>query len=70
MGGQTKLAEALNKTEVLKTAKKPVRQGHVWQWLRKHKKPSPRYARAIEEATKGLVTRYQILPDEFGEEAA
>jgi DNA-binding transcriptional regulator YdaS (Cro superfamily) len=34
-------------------------------WLKKNRAPSQRCI-AIEEFTKGLVTRYQLRPDVFG----
>lgn len=31
-----------------------------------HRKPSPKLAKRIEEATQGLVTRQELRPDLFG----
>jgi len=45
-----------------------VRTGHIYHWLRR-KVPSEQCA-AIEMATGGQVTRYQLRPDVFGESAA
>lgn len=42
-----------------------VRQAHVWNWKRSGTVPAE-YCRAIEEATHGEVTRYQLRPDVFG----
>lgn len=42
--------------------------GYLWQietaW--RGKKPSPAFARRIESATNGAVTRYELRPDVFG----
>lgn len=43
-----------------------VENGHIYYW-RKTNKVSSLYCRAIEAATNGLVTRYQLRPDVFGE---
>lgn len=56
VGSQVKLAEAIGK-----------RQGHVWDWLYKSGKPAADCCIAIELATHGIVTRYDLRPDVFGE---
>ena len=62
MGGQTALAKAIGGT---------VKQAHVWNWLNGSRGRVPaEYCRAIETATKGLVTCQQLRPDVFGREAA
>lgn len=45
-----------------------VAQAHVWNWLNTDKTPMPpaEHCRAIEEATGGQVTRYDLRPDVFG----
>ena len=55
-GGQTALARLLSVT-----------QGRVWQWLNDSsaKIPAERCI-AIESATNGAVTRYDLRPDIFG----
>jgi DNA-binding transcriptional regulator YdaS (Cro superfamily) len=60
VGGQTALAKAIA------TADRPVKQGHVWSWLRRNRKVPPEFCRPIEEATNGQVTRYDLRPDVFG----
>lgn len=59
-GGQTALAKAIS-------ASHPnVKQQHIWKWLRAKRVPGE-YAVAIEDATGGKVSRYQLRPDVFGE---
>lgn len=41
-------------------------QRYLWNWLNRDLKASPEYCRAIEDATNGRVTRYQLRPDVFG----
>jgi DNA-binding transcriptional regulator YdaS (Cro superfamily) len=41
-----------------------VLQQHVWHWLQCGKVP-PQYAKAIETATGGEVTRHDLRPDIF-----
>lgn len=41
------------------------RQGTLWKWIRKNRVPAE-YCVAIERATEGQVTRYQLRPDVFG----
>lgn len=41
-----------------------VRQQHIWKWLRSQ--PPAEHCRAIEDATNGVVTRYDLRPDVFG----
>jgi len=55
LGGKTALARAIG-------AKSHV---NVWHWANGIK-VSPRYCIAIEEATAGAVTRYDLRPDVFG----
>lgn len=61
VGGQSALAISIQH-------KHPnVRQQHVWKWLRAKRVPLE-YVPAIEQATGGQVTRYQLRPDFFGAE--
>lgn len=65
-GNQTRLAEAMTKF----TPNSTVRQGHVWQWLNCHKQIGPKFAVAMEKATKEAdpektVYRWELLPDIF-----
>lgn len=53
-GSQSELARRLKK--------KP---GHVWAWLHRDGKVPPGIARAIEDATGGLVKRHELRPDIF-----
>jgi DNA-binding transcriptional regulator YdaS (Cro superfamily) len=55
-GGQSQLARSLGGK---------VRQGYVWKWLRRGYPPAE-HAVAIERATRGAVTRYDLRPDVFG----
>jgi len=64
VGSQTELAARLS-TEMGRV----VRQQHVWNWLHRDEKAPPEFCRAIEAATQGAVTRYQLRPDVFGEAA-
>ena len=55
-GGQSALARRIQ-----------VKQQTVHYWLSVGKKASADYARKIEEAVGGQVTRYELRPDVFGE---
>ena len=70
-GTQSNLAKAINETEYLKDKDLNANQSTVWQWLHgyKDKRPSAIYAIAIEHATEGEVSRYDLRPDIFGEAA-
>lgn len=54
-GSQTALARLINKT-----------QAHVWNWLQAGRVPGE-HCIAIEQATGGQVTRYELRPDVFGD---
>lgn len=58
-GGQTALAKALG-----------VQQAHVWNWLNRDKVLPGEYAIPIERATGGQVTRQELRPDLYPDEAA
>lgn len=60
VGGQTALAR------ILSTIDRPVMQGHVWSWLHRTKLAPPEFCISIENATNGVVTRYDLRPDIFG----
>ncbi len=55
-GGQSQLARRIGGK---------VRQGYVWKWLRRGRPPAERVL-AIERATEGQVTRYELRPDIYG----
>lgn len=56
VGGQAALAEKIGK-----------KQPHVWNWLNRGNKRAPgEFCIAIEQATDGRVTRYELRPDVFG----
>ncbi len=55
VGSQTALAKVIGST-----------QGHVWNWLNRDNSVSVTHVLAIEAATKGAVTRYQLRPDVYG----
>ncbi|NLQ16172.1 helix-turn-helix domain-containing protein [Marinomonas sp. M1K-6] len=52
IGGQTALANILG-----------VKQAHVWNWLRVHKRSPAKYIRRISKATNGQVTESELLKD-------
>jgi len=54
-GGQAPLARQIG-----------VKQAHIWNWLNKSRRVPAEHAIAVEEATAGAVTRYQLRPDVFG----
>jgi len=56
LGGQAALARACG-----------VKQGHVWHWLNKSGRVPGNHVLAIEAATDGAVTRYDLRPDIFCE---
>lgn len=58
--GQSALARLIT------TPERPVCQSHVWNWLNRDKKVPANQCLAIERATGGQVTRYQLRPDVFG----
>jgi DNA-binding transcriptional regulator YdaS (Cro superfamily) len=53
-GGQAALARACGGN---------CRQQHVWNWVHRDRKIPAEFVLAIERATGGLVTRYQLRPD-------
>jgi DNA-binding transcriptional regulator YdaS (Cro superfamily) len=55
VGGQRALARKLGVT-----------QGQLWRWLNRDKKAPATRCIAIERATNGQITRYQLRPDVFG----
>lgn len=59
VGGQGKLAAKIGK-----------RQGHIGKWIHRDKKVPAEVCVAIELATDGAVTRYDLRPDVFGEAPA
>lgn len=56
VGGQTELAVRIGK-----------KQGQVGNWIRRDKKVPAEVCLAIEQATEGKVTRYDLRPDVFGD---
>jgi DNA-binding transcriptional regulator YdaS (Cro superfamily) len=54
VGGQTALARACGGA---------CKQQHVWNWINRDRKVPAEFVLAIERATKGRVTRYQLRPD-------
>lgn len=58
VGGQSELARRIGGE---------VKQAHVWHWINKSGGSVPaEHCRAIEEATEGKITRYELRPDVFG----
>ena len=68
IGGQVKTAAVLTEYHQRKgDIGRRIYQSHVWKWLRKSKNGIPaEYCRAIEHATNGAVTRFDLRPDVFG----
>jgi uncharacterized membrane protein YkvA (DUF1232 family) len=65
--GQKPLAEKIN-AHMGERIKTPLKQGHVWAWLNKRDGRVPaELCAAIEFVTGGMVTRYDLRPDVFGE---
>lgn len=54
-GGQSALARKLN-----------VKQAHVWNWLNRDRQVPAEHVLAIENATGGEVSRFDLRPDVFG----
>ncbi|RBO82594.1 YdaS family helix-turn-helix protein [Marinomonas aquiplantarum] len=52
IGTQTKVARLIG-----------VKQAHVWNWLRLHKRAPAKYIRRISEATEGKVSVDELLQD-------
>ena len=46
-----------------------VSQGLIWQWINGRTRITAERARDIERATGGIVTRKDLRPDLFGEDA-
>ncbi|TQE95221.1 MAG: helix-turn-helix domain-containing protein [Spiribacter salinus] len=42
-----------------------VKQAHVWYWIHRGRKAPPEHCRAIETATGGVVSVYDLRPDVF-----
>lgn len=67
VGGQLSLAKAIRH----RIPGCKVTQAFVWKWLNsksdKDQVPPAEYCRAIEAATGGKITRYDLRPDVFGE---
>ncbi len=55
-GSQRALAEKIGK-----------KQGQIGNWIHRDKKVPAEVCAAIEQATDGRVTRYELRPDVFGE---
>jgi DNA-binding transcriptional regulator YdaS (Cro superfamily) len=56
-GSQAELARRLGK-----------KQAHIWNWLHRDKQVPAECVLAIESATDGAVTRYDLRPDVFGDD--
>ena len=63
------IEEAVNKTgSQLRLANEiGVEPARVWNWVHRDKKVPAEYCIAIESATAGAVTRYDLRPDVFGD---
>lgn len=63
------MARAIREWHQANGNKVRIAQGHVWNWLNATKSPMPpaEHCRAIEYATGGKVTRYNLRPDVFGD---
>lgn len=60
-GGQSELARRLQAQGL------QVKQQNIDYWIRFSKKAPGKFARGIETATDGQVTRYELRPDVFGD---
>lgn len=71
VGGQVALSNALRAWHLRQGRVVKISQAHVWNWLNDAKSPMPpaEHCRAIEEATGGQITRYDLRPDVFGEKS-
>lgn len=58
-GGQTALAKAIG-----------VRQSHIWNWLNREGRVPAERVIAVEQATEGRVSRSDLRPDLYPQEAA
>lgn len=58
-GGQTALATSIG-----------VKQTHVWNWLNRDKRVPAERVIAVEQATNGRVSRHELRPDIYPDEAA
>ena len=67
------ISEATSQSElarrVAQLTSRPIRQGHVWKWIRAGRVP-PDMAIPVERATGGKVTRYDLRPDLYPREQA
>lgn len=69
MNALTRAIEACGGTQAGLAAALNIKQQHVWNWInRSGGKVPAEHCRAIEEATGGKVTRYELRPDVFGPE--
>lgn len=64
-GSQTALA-----TRLSEITGKTVKQQHIWNWLNRDAQVPAEFAIPIELAVNGAVTREQLRPDAFPNEAA
>ena len=64
-GSQTELAKQLAEIMGL-----PIQQQHVWKWLNTVPTLPAEYCLPIEQATNGSVSRYELRPDIYPDEAA
>lgn len=66
-GGQNQLARKITAWHADRGIVLVVRQQYVWKWLRSESPvPPAEHCRAIEDITRGAVTRYDLRPDVFG----
>jgi DNA-binding transcriptional regulator YdaS (Cro superfamily) len=66
VGGDTKLAEAINEAALPMPAITPKGKGHVGKWHARGGVVPPEVVLRIEAATDGEVTRHELRPDVFG----
>lgn len=67
-GGQTELANRVNvqlRGRPQWAEIKPIKQAHIWSWLKRTKRIPGEYGTPIELAVKGEVKRYHLCPAVF-----
>lgn len=67
-GSTTALAHAINNSPTALAKEITTYPQKVWNWQKRGSKVPAEFAVPIEEATKGLVTRYDLRPDVFTQE--
>ena len=69
-GTQAELARRLSSIGAVQQPPMICTSGHVWAWMNRDGKVSELWARHVEMAVTGRVTRYDLRPDVFGQAEA